>query len=383
MAENSIAVENSRNRYCRSEPTSGHEDVVFSSQRRIRSAPAMEPVRDADGFAIPSIPALSRRQSYERNMMTAQQAIHSGSMVSSEQSSSKSRGKSLVEDPLYRSRNLALNNIFLLRVLQELPEQVGRLVDDIRNDYHALAPTMDEVRRDAALHTLEMGAAETEVKQFFRSRIFPESSLENSLKQNSELPLSNRVVVGAIHPYRISTPKPDLIYGYRRDVFSLQQNSILWSMGDEMVANSQDLLYPFFVVEQKCDGPSGTGSLWVATNQCLGASASCVDIIERLNERLNRYTSDRGRLLDSTVFSIAMNGTEARLYVTWKQENTRFLTRKIDSFLLQDPDHYVRFYKIVHSIIRWGKGKRFDAIQNALEMFIEQGTDATQRLFSE
>ncbi|KAF4637559.1 hypothetical protein G7Y89_g541 [Cudoniella acicularis] len=36
-------------------------------------------------------------------------------------------------------------------------------------------------------------------------------------------------------------------------------------------------------VEFKADGPGGSGSLWVATNQCLGASVSCVNIAERLN----------------------------------------------------------------------------------------------------
>ena len=50
-----------------------------------------------------------------------------------------------------------------------------------------------------------------------------------------------------------------------------------------MVANTQGLVYPFFVIEFKADGPGGSGSMWVATNQCLGGSASCVKIAERLN----------------------------------------------------------------------------------------------------
>ena len=378
--ENSLPVERFRGQRCRSEPNSGREDIELSSQRRARSVPAMEPVRDADGFFIPSIPALSRRQSYERNMMTGQQASRPGSavsMMSSQQSSGRSKGKSLVEDPFYRVRNLALNNIFFLRVLEELPEQVGCLVDEIRNDHHSLAPTIDEVSLDTALHNLEMGVTEAEVKDFFKSKIFPEKLLGDRLMHSSDLPFASGAVIGANHPHKVSIPKPDLVYGYNRGTFSMQQSTNLWSMGTEMVANSQDLLYPFFVAELKSDGPAGAGSLWVATNQCLGASASCVDMIERLNERLSLRVSNRDHSLNTTVFSIAMNGTEARLYVTWKQEKIRFLTRKIDSFLLQDPDHYVRFHKIVHSIIRWGKGRRFDAIRNSLDALFEQGTEET------
>lgn len=59
-----------------------------------------------------------------------------------------------------------------------------------------------------------------------------------------------------------------------------------------MVANSQNLIYPFFVIEYKGDGPSGVGSLWVTTNQCLGGSASCVRLAERFNRQLGNCEDD-------------------------------------------------------------------------------------------
>ena len=83
-----------------------------------------------------------------------------------------------------------------------------------------------------------------------------------------------------------------------------------------MVANTQDLIYPFFVIEFKADGLRGFGSIWVATNQCLGGSTSCVNITERLNRQLRQYKNKEVRPIDSTVFSITINGTEARLYVS-------------------------------------------------------------------
>lgn len=64
--------------------------------------------------------------------------------------------------------------------------------------------------------------------------------------------------------YKVSTPAPDMLYGYdRQSAFPRQQGQLL-SMGTEMIANNQyqGLLYPFFMVKFKGDG----GSMWVATN---------------------------------------------------------------------------------------------------------------------
>ena len=52
-------------------------------------------------------------------------------------------------------------------------------------------------------------------------------------------------------------------------------------MGPEMVADTQGLVYSFFVIEFKADVPGGSKSLWVATNQCHGKSTSCVNSTER------------------------------------------------------------------------------------------------------
>jgi hypothetical protein len=78
---------------------------------------------------------------------------------------------------------------------------------------------------------------------------------------------------------KVSIPMPDLLYGYNR------LGAFTRSMGMEMVANSNGLVYPFFVIEFKADGPSGSGSLWVATNQCLGGSTSGYVIGELLEVR--------------------------------------------------------------------------------------------------
>jgi hypothetical protein len=151
-------------------------------------------------------------------------------------------------------------------------------------------------------------------------------------------------------------------------------------MENEMVANNQDLIYPFFVIEFKADGPGGSGSLWVATNQCLGGSASCVNIAERLNRQLRQCNNDRLQPIDSTAFSIAMSGTEARLYISWKHDELNYYTQKVDSFLLQSPEHYLRFRKYVWNIFDWGKDKRLKEIRDSLDSLLEENRKTAPQL---
>lgn len=61
--------------------------------------------------------------------------------------------------------------------------------------------------------------------------------------------------------FKVSNPVPDMLYGYSRNGAFPQNQAQLLSMGTEMVANSQCLIYHFFVVELKADGPSGSGSV--------------------------------------------------------------------------------------------------------------------------
>jgi hypothetical protein len=135
-------------------------------------------------------------------------------------------------------------------------------------------------------------------------------------------------------------------------------------MGNEMVVNSQGLIYPFFIIEFKADGPGGSGSLWAATNQCLGGSASCVNTVERLNCRLRQ---NKLKAIDNTAFSIAMSGTEARLYVSWKDDELNYYMQKVECFLLQRPDHYLEFCQYIRNIIDWGRDKRLKDIQDSLK----------------
>lgn len=286
--------------------------------------------------------------------------------------SKRSSGRNLVEDPLYRDTHLAANNVYLQHPCDLLPEGIANLVDGIRRNRDSPEPSLREIRQDRHLHDLSMGAAEAEVEQYFHAHIFPSTESSDILKRSDRQPMAKYAVPNFRSKYRISTPAPDMLYGYNRRVAFPQQQAQLLSMGSKLVANNQGLVCPFFAIEFQGDGPSGAGGLWVATNQCLGASSACVNIAEMLNQQLRRQCGNGSiEPIDSTAFSVAMTGTEARLYISWEQNELDYFTTMIDSFQLPKPRDYLEFRKYVRNIIDWGKDRRLK-IQESLDRLLEE-----------
>ncbi|KAK0655438.1 hypothetical protein B0T16DRAFT_314301, partial [Cercophora newfieldiana] len=282
---------------------------------------------------------------------------------------SPNSGRSSVKDQGYRSRNLAANGICMRAQDEPFPEHIASVVDMARKKRDSPEPSPDDVYRDRELGDLEMkGAHESKVESYFKDRVFPKPSEKNGLGRDDKLPMSRHAVPSSAETtLRVSNPAPDMLYGYSDDAFPNQLKQ-LFSMGDEPVANSQLLMYPFFAIEFKGEG----GSLWVATNQCLGGSASCVNIVERLNRQLKACKGSTVKPIDSTAFSIAMSGTEARLYVSWKHSDLDhsdldYYVQKVRSFCLQEPQDYIEFRKHVKNIVDWGMDQRLKDIRESLD----------------
>jgi hypothetical protein len=227
-----------------------------------------------------------------------------------------------------------------------------------------------------------MGTGESSVENYFKANIFPDPAPSDNLKRIDKNPMVKHAVPDFGTKLKVSNPVPDMLYGYNRlKAFTHGQRTHLNSMvGNKIIANTENLVLPFFVIEFKADGPGGSGSMWGATNQCLGGSASCVNIAERLNCQLRKCKSDNVQPIDNTVFSIAMNGTEARLYVSWKHDELNYYMQKVDSFLLQDPEHHLKFRKYVWNIIDWGRDKRLKDIRDSLDNFLEEGRKRTSEV---
>jgi hypothetical protein len=263
---------------------------------------------------------------------------------------------------------------------EEFPEDIAGLVNHVRRDRDSPGPSLDQIRRDPALDRLMMGTGESDVEDYFRGRIFPKPEPPDSLQRADRYPMSKHTVPNPHPTFKVSNPAPDMLYGYDgAGAFPLQKPQLL-SMEGQMVANNQNLIYPFFVIEFKADGPSGAGSLWVATNQCLGALASCVNIAERLNRQLKQCKSDIVKLINSAAFSIAISGTDARLHISWRNSELDYYMRTIKTFAVQEPEQYVEFRKYVRNIIDWGRDKRLKEIRDSLDILLEESRVATSEM---
>lgn len=341
-----------------------------------RSPPEMSRLLEADDFVVPPMPPPTDPRSYPAD-------TKSGSFATPITPSNSRLGKSLVGDPFYRNTSLAGNNIYMRPPYEELPEQVAGLVDYVRRGRDSPGPSLDQVRQDRGLaHLLWMGAGESQVKLYFQTNIFPVPDISENLQRSDGIPMTNAAVPATLSSrFRVSNPVPDILYGYScQTAFTEAQQGQFYAMGTSMFANSQSLIYPFFAIEFNGDGPSGSGSMWVAENQCLGASATCVNISERLNAQLKDCNSADVRLINSAAFSIVMSGTEARLYISWKHNEEKYHMANVKNFLLQDPEHYLEFRRYALNIIDWGRDRRLKEIQHSLDNLLEESRKRTSEV---
>ncbi|MCJ1462003.1 hypothetical protein MMC07_000603 [Pseudocyphellaria aurata] len=354
--------ESYRKRRCRSDSPLDHSGDNPGSRRLTKSAPDMAKQRDPDVVAKPDAPASTSSRSSNRSMKPSDSASSTGG------TGRDNRDK--IKDPSYRLRDLATNHIYKLPRTEQIPEHIDRLIAHVSQDRHSPGPSADDVRQDTALEELEDGVGESAVEDYFKDKIFPKAA--GIFTRTARSSMARRVVPDTGTDIKVVTPAPDLLYGYHRLHAFPHQQAQLNSMGNEMEANGLNLLYPFFVMEFKGDCPSGAGSLWVATNQCLGGSSSCVNIAEQLNDRLRQCKSREIRPIDSAAFSLAMSGTEARLYISWKQDELRYYLKQVDCFVLQKPGDYLQFRNYVRNIFDWAKDRRLTEIRDSLDQLLER-----------
>ncbi|CAK7213822.1 hypothetical protein SCUCBS95973_001929 [Sporothrix curviconia] len=340
--------------------------------------------RDADGFVIPPQRTSSRRQSAasdSASLMSDGMSVSGGGVSGAGASSSGSRRPSLVERGRYRVYNLYLNGIQFRDKAVAFPPSIARLIADMgrnraeRGD--AGRPTKDELWNNKKLGGLEMGAEEPVVEDYFKEALFPDSDFEKGLMRATRQPMVRGRTPGRSQLAKVSNPIPDLLYGYSDTCFVAHAAGYS-TVVDNVTANNQDMSLPFLAVEFKGDGPGGTGSLWVATNQCLGDSAACVNMAEHVfkkgREKAGTANTERDkdeRTAHSAAFSIAMNGTEARLYVTWVVDGEGdgvFCMQKVDSFLMQKPADYLAFRDYVLNIVDWGQTTRLERFRAIFDM---------------
>jgi hypothetical protein len=119
-----------------------------------------------------------------------------------------------------------------------------------------------------------------------------------------------------------------------------------------------DLYFPFFIVEFKSAAGTG-GSVWAAANQCAGGSVVCLQAVDQLNKVLGEAEAASCNHVANFCYSLAIDNNLAQLHVSWK-DGTDFHIQRVASFLLSDPEHFIRLHRYVAAILEWGQGRLGD-----------------------
>lgn len=284
-----------------------------------------------------------------------------------------------VELTEYRHKHLAWNKIHLVHRDEALPESQVALAEHIcRQDRASPDPTMEGL--GAPSHGLPKRLAlvyEADVMQNFFA-IFTDEKSSNAAGMfcSKGLPINKRHVPEnpeAPPDSKLSQPKPDLLYGYYEDAFE-QGNGTNFhpTLVVDAVANNACLVLPFLTVEFKGQWPASAGNLCVAENQAAGSSSACVKMAEYLNDCLEkqRGSSPATTRLDTAAFSIVTNGTEARLFMTWKEHPDIFRMKHLRSFCLAEQDQRLSLRNAFHNILDWGYNERLDGIRRCLRILL-------------
>ncbi|KAF4595442.1 hypothetical protein GQ602_001055 [Ophiocordyceps camponoti-floridani] len=323
--------------------------------------------RDADGIPVPLAPSSVTSRSYQYQNRT-------------------SATSSTVRRPVYRQHNLQLNNVSFnvpsAPLRNHVSSHVGSLLAS-RNSVPLSTTELNDTMRH--LQNLTEGCDEQEVSKFLDYSVFAYSKTHRTqetspgLERAVDAPISRHLVpANRESPYRISQPKPDMLYGYSGNAgqaFTQPQllaQTKIHDNPDYAVATSRGLRFPFLAIEIKssCSG----GSLWVAANQCAGASAACLNAVNQLNIALEACQS--AHRVDDVSYAIAVDEKMAEIYISWIEDGAQYRLQEVDSFLLSRPREFQDFRCRVRYILDWGRDTRLRQIRDALDIILEENRKA-------
>ncbi|KAK8085675.1 hypothetical protein PG997_006946 [Apiospora hydei] len=297
--------------------------------------------------------------------------------------------KLLVEKVDYRYRHLAWNNIIYAPagLGPTVPATVSAACDLLQRPRDETEPSREQVlKEDGVLRLLEFqedGTMEYELETWFGDYVFPSGGAlyRAGLTLQNRGPFEPDCVPGGAASDRVAVPQPDMLYGYDTMYHRISPFTRLKGHDCEglhpSIANVAGpyVGYPFFLIEIAPDGQDGGGCLWIAINQCLGGAATCAKAINKLDRLLQERGGTGAPQVDDAIFSIAANQYTAELLVSYvesdKSGDDCYCTRRAASFLLSDPDHFLKFRRYVRNIVDWGKGHRLRQILAALDYLVE------------
>ncbi|KAK4145128.1 uncharacterized protein C8A04DRAFT_27129 [Dichotomopilus funicola] len=293
--------------------------------------------------------------------------------------------RSVLNREEYRSKHFVENKIELRTRLKGAPYNIARLADLVRQVSDKPGPCEKDLLDNPDYDSLFLGTNEAEVETYYSTQVFPAVAGSRALTRSIRYSLRQETVPNLNSKFKISRPAPDLLYGYKfPGAFSQSQHARLGALGLDTPATTQlhhPPFFPFFPIEFKGE----SGKLYVAVNQCVGGSVACVHLMEQLKAKLQQHATannlpnltNLSNALDTAAFSVAMNGTTAFVFITWRhyggKEEPHFIMAPVETFTLHSTEDYREFYSMVQNTVSWGAGERLRGIRACLDVVrIEQ-----------
>ncbi|CAG9987776.1 unnamed protein product [Clonostachys byssicola] len=259
---------------------------------------------------------------------------------------------------------LQSNGIKMLDAYDEPPQHVQALLADVL--------PVEPIAITGRIETVEernmviRGSDEEQVKRLFQSLMTEQMDSCCILMVDDQL-LDPLRVPNKLGRHRIVSPEPNTYLGYWPGLFEKRLHDLLIHTDANMAS------FGFLVVEVTGDGETGSDGLWVATNKCMGAASTFLNIMKTLQSALlEKDLVNEANALQPVVFSIASNGTETRLFATYAEQEY-FTMYFVNGFLLYDATSRATLHSYIQHIVDWGANKRLQTIKSALQALYDSG----------
>ncbi|CAG9997677.1 unnamed protein product, partial [Clonostachys byssicola] len=274
--------------------------------------------------------------------------------------------QALLQRPRYR-HTLSMNGIRTVSSHEGVPEHISQMLKHILPEEPFQVCNPDQAMhlrlRDMAIE----GTRKDEVRFDLSSKLFSNLAAHHLELNRGAGHWLERSRVPTTEPDDIViTPKPDQHLGYCCRAFPVENLHVLREISNSIIK------FPFLEIEYEGDGSDSSGRLWTATNQCLGGTATFLNILDHFKAQLNhRSLKTQSEVIEPIVFSVVTNGTEARLFGSFSDGQGNFNMFLIKGFLLYEDQGLDKLVAYLTKIIEWGKGTRLDQIRDAVKALSE------------
>ena len=166
--------------------------------------------------------------------------------------------------------------------------------------------------------------------------------------------------------------KPDRVYGIKIDKYPIPDDVDISVLINILLETIPLLHWPFFIIEGKSDA----GSQIEAANQACRGGASIINASQGLLKEIGEpRVSDFGPDTRTFMFSATISPTVMEIWVHWAEyrgkEHTLFHMHKLRVHSLGDDNTPGKLRKIIHNILDWGCGERFEGIKQVYDKIFD------------